>query len=111
RGEGNCNYLIGEDFSLATVHKPLRNMADPPALSYCYDPDGDGICNSTNQYPDHLDKEVTAFTQIGKWDGGVHKNSTIQSKAFNLLAEGGTHPYSGIQVTGIGRVAARKNFL
>jgi hypothetical protein len=40
----------------------------------------------------------------------VHFNSGIQNKAFYLLAEGGTHPQSGVYVTGIGRDAAERIF-
>ena len=40
----------------------------------------------------------------------VHFSSGIRNKAFYLLAEGGTHPLSRVQVTGIGRVAAEAIF-
>ena len=106
------NYLVGEDTSLPTPGVGIRNLANPPSISYTYDPDGPNgpIVPVTFPFPDHLDKEAHDFTVTDYWDGGVHENSTIQSKAFYLLAEGGTHPYSDIQVTGIGRDAAERIF-
>jgi hypothetical protein len=59
-------------------------------------------------HPDHYNERVYIGTSYDS--GGVHFNSGIQNKAFYLLAQGGTHPDSGIYVTGIGREAAERIF-
>lgn len=43
-------------------------------------------------------------------NGYVHYNSGISNHAFYLLAEGGTHAYSRVQVPGIGHYAAERIF-
>lgn len=86
------DYLMGEDYG-----NPVRSVSNPPAYG---DPDhynnrrNPGYCspNSGNDYC------------------GVHHNNGIQNKAFYLLAEGGTHPFSGVNVPGIGRDAAARIF-
>jgi thermolysin len=77
----NPDYEIGEEIG------GVRSMPNPPA-------DGSSIDHYSN-YFNGLD---------------VHFSSGIQNKAFYLLAEGGTHPLSRVQVTGIGRVAAEAIF-
>jgi hypothetical protein len=59
-------------------------------------------------HPDHYSERV--YIGTGYDNGGVHFNSGIQNKAFYLLAEGGTHPQSGVSVTGVGREAAERIF-
>jgi thermolysin len=78
------DYIIGEDIEPGGS----RNMADPPI--------------------DHYSERVYIGSSYD--NGGVHFNSGIQNKAFYLLAEGGTHPQSGITVTGIGRWEAEQIF-
>jgi len=80
----NPDYLLAED----AVPGGIRYMADP------------GI--------DHYSERVYIGTSFD--NGGVHYNSGIQNKAFYLLAEGGTHPQSGVTVTGIGRRQAEYIF-
>jgi Zn-dependent metalloprotease len=76
----NPDYVLAED----AVPGGIRYMVDP------------GI--------DHYSERVYIGSSYD--NGGVHFNSGIQNKAFYLLAEGGTHPQSGVTVTGIGRRAA-----
>jgi thermolysin len=78
------DYIIGENISPGGS----RNMADPSI--------------------DHYSERVYIGSSYD--NGGVHFNSGIQNKAFYLLAEGGTHPQSGITVTGIGRWPAEQIF-
>lgn len=76
----NPDYVIAED----AVPGGIRYMVDPAI--------------------DHYSERVYIGSSYD--NGGVHFNSGIQNKAFYLLAEGGTHPQSGVTVTGIGRRAA-----
>lgn len=72
-------WRVGEDVDVLGLG--IRNMANPPQF-------GD---------PDHY-----ADRYLGVWDnGGVHFNSGIINKAFVLMVEGGTHPRSGVEVTGL----------
>jgi thermolysin len=95
---GNANYLLGEDcFTPGRAGDAMRSLADP----------------TLQGHPDHYSKRLYpgTCTPSGNNDNcGVHSNSGIMNKAFYLLAEGGTHPYSRIQVPGIGRRAAEKVF-
>lgn len=84
----NAEYLIGED----VVAGGIRSMSNPPQFGH----------------PDHYSERVHIGT--GFDNGGVHFNSGIQNKAFHLLAQGGTHPNSGVAVTGVGREVAEKIF-
>ena len=84
----NPDYLIAED----VTYPGIRSMADPSMFGH----------------PDHYSERV--YIGTGYDNGGVHFNSGIQNKAFYLLAEGGTHPQSGVTVTGIGREAAERIF-
>jgi Zn-dependent metalloprotease len=84
----NPDYLFAED----SVPGGIRNLANPAQFGH----------------PDHYSERVYIGTSFD--NGGVHFNSGIQNKAFYLLAEGGTHPQSGISVTGIGREAAERIF-
>ncbi|HEV2763120.1 MAG TPA: M4 family metallopeptidase, partial [Pyrinomonadaceae bacterium] len=76
----NPDYVIAED----AVPGGIRYMVDPAI--------------------DHYSERVYIGSSYD--NGGVHFNSGIQNKAFYLLAEGGTHPQTGVTVTGIGRRAA-----
>jgi Zn-dependent metalloprotease len=82
------DYLVGED----STPGGIRNMADPGSYGH----------------PDHYSERIYIGSSYD--NGGVHFNSGIQNKAFYLLAEGGTHPNSGITVTGIGLSAAAQIF-
>lgn len=84
----NPDYLIAEDIT----YPGIRSMSDPSIFGH----------------PDHYSERV--YIGTGYDNGGVHFNSGIQNKAFYLLAEGGTHPNSGISVSGIGREAAERIF-
>jgi len=87
------NYLIGEDYGV-----PLRSLANPPAYYNGVDYYGNRV------FPGYC------TPNSGNDNCGIHQNSGIMSKAFYLLAEGGTHPYSRIQVSGIGRDQAARIF-
>lgn len=91
----NPDYLIGEDFI-------TPGISDGVALRYMQNPPADG--RSVDYYPNRV------YIGTGIDFGGVHFNSGIQNKAFYLLAEGGTHPITGITVAGIGRGAAEAIF-
>jgi thermolysin len=78
---------ISPDYDLGEGVGGIRSMSNPPA-------DGNSIDHYSNYYPG-ID---------------VHYSSGIQNKAFYLLAEGGTHPLSRVQVAGIGRAAAEAIF-
>jgi thermolysin len=84
----NPDYSIAEDIT----YPGIRSMADPSIFGH----------------PDHYSERV--YIGTGYDNGGVHFNSGIQNKAFYLLAEGGTHPQSGVYVPGIGREAAERIF-
>ena len=84
----NPDYLIAEDIT----YPGIRSMSNPESFGH----------------PDHYSERV--YIGTGYDNGGVHFNSGIQNKAFYLLAEGGTHPQSGVSVTGIGREAAERIF-
>ena len=101
------NYLIAEDImvrpSLFGDPSGIRSMADPTLFGH----------------PDHYSKRAYAGacmpqgdpTKSGYNDNcGVHTNSGIMNKAFYLMAEGGTHPFSKVQVLGFGRNRAEKIF-
>lgn len=77
------DYLIGEDIG---IQRPLRSLENPRLYSH----------------PDHVNQYLTTTAD----NGGVHTNSGIQNKVFYLLAQGGTHPVSGVKVSAIGRPAA-----
>ena len=95
---GTDDYLIGEDiYTPGTAGDALRSMDDPTTQ-------GDPDHYANRDYPDCW------FPLPSNDSCGVHSNSGIQNKAFYLLAEGGTHPVSGITVTGIGRDAAERIF-
>ena len=75
----------------------LRYMDNPPAA-------GD---------PDHYSERLypgTCTPSNANDQCGVHTNSAIANKAFYLVVAGGTHPQSGVSVTGIGADAGAKIF-
>jgi thermolysin len=84
----NPDYSIAEDIT----YPGIRSMSDPTIFGH----------------PDHYSERV--YIGTGYDNGGVHFNSGIQNKAFYLLAEGGTHPQTGVAVPGIGREAAERIF-
>jgi thermolysin len=84
----NPDYLIAEDVTAGGI----RSMSDPSIFGH----------------PDHYSERVYIGQSYD--NGGVHFNSGIQNKAFYLLAQGGTHPDSGVTVTGIGRDTAERIF-
>jgi len=75
------NWLVGE----GTAGGAIRDMSNPPAFG---DPDrfGNG-----------------EFVNTGSDNGGVHTNSGIVNKVAFLIADGGTHPDTGVTVTAIGK--------
>ena len=68
---------------------------------------------NSNGHPDHYNRRLyPGFCPPTDSNDqcGIHSNAGIQNKAFYLLAEGGTHPYSGFSVSGVGRDAAGRIF-
>ncbi|BBB32648.1 thermolysin [Thermotomaculum hydrothermale] len=84
-----ADYWMGED-----IWYPNEPFGD--ALRYLDDPTKAGD-------PCHYDQRYTGTQD----NGGVHINSTIVSHWFYLIAHGGTNPYSGIKVDGMGLDKAR----
>lgn len=82
------DYLIAEDVQPGGI----RSMSNPPLFGH----------------PDYYPERV--YIGTGFDNGGVHFNSGIQNKAFYLLAEGGTHPDTGVTVTGVTREVAERIF-
>jgi Zn-dependent metalloprotease len=93
------DYQHGEDaYTPGTDGDASRDLEDPTKCGQ----------------PDHYSKlsRLAPGEDPGQGNdyGWVHTNSGIQNKAFYLLAEGGIHPVSGVQVEGIGLPAAAKVF-
>lgn len=87
------DYLQGEDY----IPGGYRDLSNPPSKGH----------------PDHYNNRwFPGYCTPNDSNGGcgVHANSGIQSKAFFLLAEGGTHPHSRVSVAGVGRDAAARVF-
>ena len=78
-GRGQADYLIGED-----VVRPggIRSLSNPALFDQ----------------PDHYSRFVRTLFD----NGGVHINAGIPNHAFYLAIEGGRHPTSGLNVTGVG---------
>jgi Zn-dependent metalloprotease len=75
----------------------LRYMDNPPTA-------GD---------PDHYSERLypgTCTPSNANDQCGVHTNSSIANKAFYLIVAGGTHPQSGVTVTGIGATDTARIF-
>jgi thermolysin len=90
RGEGPSTWMLAEDcFTPEVPGDAIRSLEDPHRA-----PDA-GFTQDDN--PDHY---VERYKGAGD-NGGVHVNSGISSKAFYMLAKGGTH-HRGGSVTGIG---------
>jgi Zn-dependent metalloprotease len=85
------NYTMGED----TVVGVIRDLSDPPAHS-TYLSDLGWVA-----HPDRMSEYVNTADD----DGGEHVNNGILNKAAILIADGGTHPDTGVTVAGIGRPA------
>ena len=49
--------------------------------------------------------QMSEFVNTSSDNGGVHTNSSIPNKAAFLIADGGTHPGTNVQVSGIGKGA------
>ena len=79
------NWLVGEN----TAGGAIRDMSNPPAPPF-----GD---------PDRFGNNEFVITSTD--NGGVHTNSGIINKVAFLIADGGTHPDTGVTVTGIGKPA------
>ncbi|MFE4573289.1 M4 family metallopeptidase [Paenibacillus chitinolyticus] len=76
------NWLLGDDiYTPGTPGDAIRSLSNPEQF---------------NQ-PSHYSNRYTGTSD----NGGVHKNSGINNKAFYLIAQGGTH--YNVPVTGIGR--------
>jgi Zn-dependent metalloprotease len=63
--------------------------------------------------PDHYSERLypgTCTPSNANDQCGVHTNSAIANKAFYLVVAGGTHPQSGVTVTGIGATDGAKIF-
>ncbi len=91
-------WKIGEQaYTPGTAGDALRYMDNPSA-------GGDPDHYSVRDYPDPC--TPSQFND----NCGVHTNSGISNIAYYLLAAGGTHPRSGIAVTGIGSTDAAKIF-
>jgi thermolysin len=90
RGESPDTWLIAEQaITPGVAGDALRYMHDPHlASNFGFTADDD---------PDHYAERYTGTDD----NGGVHINSTIASKAFYLLAKGGSHHLGG-SMTGIG---------
>jgi hypothetical protein len=86
------DWTQGEDKPNGTT----RSLSNPPDFcSGCADPaKGD---------PDQWSERFTGSSD----NGGVHTNAGITNKAAFLLVEGGTHPGTNVEVTGLGEGAAR----
>lgn len=91
-------WKIGEQaYTPGTAGDALRRMDNPAA-------EGDPDHYSVRNYPDPC--TPSQFND----NCGVHTNSGISNIAFYLLAVGGTHPRSGIAVTGTNPTDAGKIF-
>jgi Zn-dependent metalloprotease len=97
-GFDRADWICGED-AYAAYGNFMRNLSNPNSKVDLRGPD-----------PCHLSQFYSLpNTEYGDW-GGVHKNSTIYSHAFYLLANGGTNNVSGKSVSGIGIEKAIKIF-
>lgn len=90
--EPNCP--MGE----GTAGGAIRDFCNPP--NYAVKLDDVGVVNIPDQ--------MSEFVNTTDDDGGEHVNLGILSKAAFLIAEGGTHPGSGVAVIGIGRTKMGK---
>jgi len=79
-----ADWLIAEDRTSGLG--AIRNLSNPPALT-CF----------SQPCPDRMSQYIATSMDAG----GVHANSLIVSKAFTLMADGGS--FNGVTVTGMGR--------
>jgi len=95
---GSLEWEIGESLpsTRSECVQGLRDLSNPSARTGSCDGVGGGEYNHTDFYDEA---------------NGEHHNSLIPSHAFYLLAEGGTHSYSGVTVTGIGVAAAEQIYI
>ena len=92
-------WKIGEQ-----AYTPSNGTGD--ALRYMDDPTRAGD-------PDHYSERLypgTCTPSNSNDQCGVHTNSSIANKAFYLVVAGGTHPQTGVSVTGIGATDGAKIF-
>ena len=92
-------WKIGED-----AYTPNNGTGD--ALRYMNDPTIAGD-------PDHYSERLypgTCTPSNNNDQCGVHTNSSIANKAFYLAVAGGTHPQSGVTVSGVGATNGAKIF-
>jgi len=92
--ETSNSWKIGEDVYIGG--DAIRHVDFPPSAP------NQGLTQDDN--PDHYSEKYTGSLD----EYGVHVNSGIPSKAFYLLAKGGSHPNGGVQMTGIGITDAAK---
>jgi len=88
--DGNEWWMGEASYTPGTPGDALRYMDDP------HDPAHGGA----NWQPRHMDEYLYLPYEVD--NGGVHINSGIPNNAAYFIAIGGTHPDSGISVTGIG---------
>ena len=91
------NWLVGEDTDPVTIGGPFRDMSNPPG-------DLDAGGNPEFGHPDWWSERVDMSTDAPD-NGNVHTNSGIANKAAFLIADGGTHPDTGVTVPGVGMSA------
>jgi len=90
-------WKIGEQ-----AYTPFNGTSD--ALRYMDDPTRAGD-------PDHYSERLypgSCSPSNANDQCGVHTNSSISNKVFYLVVAGGTHPQSGVTVTGAGATAGSK---
>jgi Zn-dependent metalloprotease len=110
--KGATDWKIGEDIYLAT--NPNLPPGDHAAIRYMYNPPLDSgqyaAFTSVNYYPHRyygpllpcVPNTIDCVPNSGNDFHAVHYNSGIGNLAFYLLAEGGHHPVSKMDVVGIG---------
>lgn len=76
------DWMIGEDSTLGAI----RSADNPPA-------------DARGAHPDRLFSPH--YSCSGNDNGGIHTNSTVMSKAFYLMSEGGS--FNGCNLVGIGK--------
>jgi len=120
--EGNVAYdVMVHEFShgvlsYRAVEKPeyafqsgALNESLSDTFAYLADPDcpfaEDVVGGPWRDLCDRQPDRMSEWVPTQNDNGGVHTNNSIPSKAANLIAEGGTHPDTGVTVAGIGRPA------
>jgi Zn-dependent metalloprotease len=91
-GESNNTWRIGEDFYTPLIPGDALRFMDNPHMSANIS----GV--TTNGNPQHMNE---SYNGTGD-NGGVHVNCGIIEKAFYLYSKGGSHPYGGPTLVGVG---------